>query len=116
MDAYGKSVEAVCSGISLGMQFHRFLSRDIFSWSCMKAVVIKPRLSDLKVASLLCLLPFLFTLNLTQTCDDTNWNSTVFCLVDVHQKFFCLFVCQSILGQGRYFSKAALLILIAVKG
>lgn len=53
MDAYGKRVEAVCSDISPGMQFHRFLNRDIFSWSCIKAVGIKPRLFDLKVASLL---------------------------------------------------------------
>lgn len=62
MGTYGKSVEAVCSDISLGMQLHRFLNRDIFSWSCIKAVMIKSRLSDLEVASLPCLLPFLFPL------------------------------------------------------
>lgn len=51
MDAYGKTVEAVCSDISLGMQFHWFLNRDIFSWGCIKAVLTKPRPSDLEVAS-----------------------------------------------------------------
>lgn len=45
------------------------------------------------------------TLNLIHTCDDTNWNFTVFCLVDVHQ-IFVVVVCQSILGQGKYFSNA----------
>lgn len=74
MDAYGKSVEAVCSDVSLGMQFHQFLNRDIFSWSCLNAVVIKPR-PDLKVASLPCLFP---ALNLIQTCDGTNWSFIVF--------------------------------------